>query len=75
MSLFSPRTAIAIGGVAVSDNFVLWYDGTKTTFINIIEFRRGSCLFIRGDYGGHWIGYDCLYDKAVFLCKRNISEK
>ncbi|CAB04416.3 C-type lectin domain-containing protein [Caenorhabditis elegans] len=72
VSILPSYSIIVLGGFAFSKNVVLWLDGTPTIFINAILINRGNCLFLSSQ-NGHWFGYDCLTEKAHFVCKQRIS--
>ncbi|CAB04415.4 C-type lectin domain-containing protein [Caenorhabditis elegans] len=73
-NIIPPGTETSIGGVAYSDDSLLWYDGTPPLFTNMIQLENGNCLFLYNDYV-HWFGNNCLTTKCHFVCKRRISEK
>ncbi|CAI79191.1 C-type lectin domain-containing protein [Caenorhabditis elegans] len=74
MGIFPSFSMIALGGVALSGDKVIWYDGTPSTYTNIRTLTRGNCILLSNDVG-RWDGYKCMIDRAKFICKRRIIGK
>ncbi|CAB04827.2 C-type lectin domain-containing protein [Caenorhabditis elegans] len=69
------NSSILIGGIAPSYDFVLWYDGTQTTYNNIDSIANGNCLYLNDlNTRGNWFGLNCLTSRSWFICKRRIGE-
>lgn len=71
---FGRNKNILIGGVAFSNDVMLWYDGTESNFNNIYQIKDGNCLNMNNTNGG-WYGGDCMASNNYFICKRRILEK
>ncbi|EFO95278.1 hypothetical protein CRE_08659 [Caenorhabditis remanei] len=62
---------IRIGGIAMSQDFLIWTDGSPGDFDNIQYFQPGSCIIMATgtSKSGYWYTHPC--DQGyVYLCKR-----